>query len=119
MGFFNNARLRLSAMFNGAPAAEVDRVNAALKDVAITELAKQQEAPQFQYRPNRADRRAASKSRKQRDRNTDFGNRSQHLTPKQQHKGANDKGYQFALHPLLWGLLNRGGYNRAVEGGAA
>lgn len=117
MGFFENARNRLSVLFNGAPASEVAAVNNALRDVAAQSITVDDVEPA--YRPNRKARREYAHSLRYRDRNTEFSKRSSRMTAKQLHKSANDKMYQFSLHPVLWALLNRGGYNRAVEGEVA
>lgn len=121
MGIFKTAANRLSTFFNGAPAAEVKRVNTALRGIEADLIVADEAAPKARagYRPNRADRRAATKGKRLRDRNTAFSKRSKALTPRQLHKTTTDKWVQVYSHGLLGALMARGGYNVAEEGGAA
>ncbi|CAI3971354.1 hypothetical protein VAC51_00026 [Variovorax phage VAC_51] len=114
MGIFKTAANRLSTFFAGAPKAEVDAANEALRKVAAeqgkradTIIIDDVEPTAPAFKANRKQRRDYSHSFRQRTRNSAFGNRSKVLTPKQQHENAKNKWTQTYSNELLGKLLGR------------
>lgn len=109
MGFFNT----LQSFFNGAPKAEVDKVNETLRDVARQSLSRPDsiivDEVEPSFRVNRADRRKASRSFRQRTRVTGISKRDQRRSARSLHEDANNKGLHFVNHGLLHSLFSRAG----------
>lgn len=118
MGIFSKESLAASALFTGAPKHEVDRLNDTLRCIGEVQGYDNTPPPLADpWRPNRKDRRAYSRSFRQRTRVTGISKRSSVATPKRIHETINDKGYQLARNPVTHRLLVKGGYVK--QGGEA
>ena len=134
MGIFSKESLALSALFAGAPRAEVDRVNAtlirqaedqgyditppraevdrvndALREVAVSQGTGPDTVvvDDVQYRPNRKARREYSRSLRNRTRVTGISKRSERISPRRLHADANNKVLHFINHGLLHSVFAR------------
>lgn len=105
----------LSKFFVGAPRAEVDAANAAIRKAAVEVMTRPQsvivdDVEPVRIRLGREASRAERRKLRYRDRNTKFGQRNLRITPRAQHQDVNNKFLNYVNHTLLHALLDRGGY---------